>query len=388
MFNLIPCILSYLCSVLGIILAFDAKKAAKIIKPALAAYVGMCEAGLDVNVAILTAHKSNWWKYSSSYQEEYFCSRTNSSIGIQVNSYNTSLGIQLAALSRDILRENLENYDIFIYQEEDMVIDTKNVMRYINDTDALDGYQPLPARNDGFDEFMIGFIRVHKGKDGRNYMIEQPELEPICVAKSTGTVPPASAVNTGIMSAPYVVAKGNSHQASFVLTQKKLRLLSNRCNFFDQNKYKTKREYFSSFSIFNERSIGYLKALELPMVSEAYCKIVKLIPARYILNYGVNHKTWHPLSGGNDLQNYVSKALFSRHKEKLNELDCWKDQVEQHERYLNMTRVANEEENRIQINLLDRKHATLAEFRTTLNNATTSLTATPIEQEVVRCVGC
>jgi hypothetical protein len=68
-------------------------------------------------------------------------------------------------------------------------------------------------------------------------------------------------------------------------------------------------------------------------------------------------------------------------------LDCWKDQVEQHERYLNMTRVANEEENRIQIKLLDRKHATLAEFRTTLNNATTSLTATPIEQEVVRCVG-
>jgi len=333
------------------------------IRPLLEAYVGMCEAGIDVNVALLTAHRSDWnHALMSTFKTTYHCARTNSPIGLQVNSFNTSLGIQLAGMSRAVLRDNVDKYDVFIYQEDDMVVDSTNILRYVEDTNRLHNYYPSQEKGDGFDKYMIGFFRVFQHNAKKAFLIEKPMLEPICMSKRRGghrasLDPEAEQAigRVGAVSEPYIVLKGNTHQGMFILTQQQLRMLDSRCNFFNQNNYKTKREYFSSFSIFNEKSMGVIFALEMPLSTAAYCKVVKVVPAAMYLHYGVKHLTYHGLSSGEPPQHYLSKELFLKKKYEIEKLDCWKDQVLEHDRYLNHTNHLIEEENRLQAKMLNHK---------------------------------
>jgi hypothetical protein len=316
-----------LYSVLGIILIFDTKGISYL--PFLMhAYLEMCEAGFDVNVALLTSHKSDWTKteFVKTFASNYFCHRINAPVGLQTNAYNSSLGVNLAGKSRDILQDNADKYDVFVYQEHDMLVKSSHIVNYLAETEKLD---------DGSHsyDYMPGFLRYIK-KEWGSAVIEEPELRPICLKQEGAET-----------AEPYIVLHGNTHQGVFVLTQKQLLMLGKKCHFFQQDNYKTKREYFSSFSIFSDISTMMKQLLDLPREREAYCLINKVLPAENYLPFSVEHIESHFLSGALLVEDFYWEKLFEKNMQQIKSLDCWRKPLANYHHHLSL--VAQEREHEL-----------------------------------------
>lgn len=108
--------------------------------------------------------------------------------------HDKSLGVYLAEASRSYFRSELENFDIFLYQEDDMIISHSHLIAYLYETKVLHGLLgELESRR-----YMIGFQRFkmfthyNMGDNGtarhqpfdlfhQEFMEETPFLEPICL---------------------------------------------------------------------------------------------------------------------------------------------------------------------------------------------------------------
>lgn len=304
----------------------------------------MCEEGFDVNVALLTSDMSDWKEttFVKTFSTRYHCRRINSPIGLQTNSFNKSLGINLAGKTREILRDNVEKYDAFVYQEHDMLVKASHIKHYITETNKLNSsYASTGSGKITGSRYMLGFLRYIKKKWG-SAVLEAPKLQPTCLLiQSSHSNKGGSHISS---VAPYIVMSGNTHQAMFVMTRDQLKMLDKRCNFFEQDQYKTKREYFSSFSFFSDVDTGIKRTLELPSAQTAYCHITKIVPAETSPSFNVEHLDQHPMSTFQSVQDFYWSKLFKKNLKQIEALDCWKKPLESYREHLAGIVRAEEEE--------------------------------------------
>lgn len=158
-----------------------------------------------------------------------YCYRIDDSIGLKFSIHQKSLGTSLSAQHRAELRNHLPHYDIFIYQEDDIIFKFKHLVAFVEESHLLRTILPSS-------EWLgcgIGFLRyrrimrkdaeIHSQAWGATDVIEQdmleelPNLRPICLGSGSRS-----------MQVPYLICEGNTHQAMWILTRDQVKGLSSR----------------------------------------------------------------------------------------------------------------------------------------------------------------
>ena len=203
-------------------------------------YADMCEFGMDVTVLIdtFTPFSLSMIEY---VRKKYFCHRIGEPIAMELFVFNSSARLALSGANRVHISENLDKYDLFIYQEDDIIVTLQHVQsilasrRRLEETLGVKGARiygegfwryrrNLPKKNwESLYKFAGGPMSVpprynyseDKGSlkvpDHRNtfYLEEKLDLHPVCIGNSS---------LSGSQKLPYYIAGSNIHQASFVLT--------------------------------------------------------------------------------------------------------------------------------------------------------------------------
>eukprot|EP01038_Epipyxis_sp_PR26KG_P011957 gene11957-16005_t len=243
-------------------------------------YRSMCEAGWNVSIVILTT--VDWTKRTFDYvNEKLYCNRIQKSIPLKLDIQPSDVGVYLTVKHREIVTNELNNHDIFIYCEDDTMFGYIHLMTYLQETKRLRELITSPElilRN-----YSVGFLRYRRvnrvysrgpttftGEDmiSQEFLGEAPDLlRPVCVADE-----------------PYMKVEGNTHQAMWILTREQIDILHNKCSFLNHRRdwnHVLIREYMSSFSIFHwgDSPFGYVSP----------CNVTKLIPAKRFMDFTLLH---------------------------------------------------------------------------------------------------
>jgi hypothetical protein len=212
--------------VIGFILAFNWYHIDPIIY-ILNEYVSMCEAGWDPTIVFFTT--VHWSEAMHRYmRQKSYCYFKHASVNIRVSEHNASLGIGLGAEHRKYLGSVVNDFDVFIYHEDDILVKSSHLHAYLFETKRL--HQLLPEN--GLWENCIGFQRfrrLFRGNDinmpyGEQDVFEQelleemPQFNPICIEDQ-----------------PYIQVQGNIHQAMWIFTRQQVLMLQEKCSFLNQS---------------------------------------------------------------------------------------------------------------------------------------------------------
>ncbi len=191
-------------------------------------YQSMCEGGWSPTVVFFSSVP---WsaQIQRLFRQRTYCYRTNTSVPIRISVHDPSISIALGAEHRKYMQNEINNFDAFVYHEDDIIFKHSHLVGYLHETKTLHDLMP----ENGLRDHCIGFQRYRrllKGGDvhGSHYseqdIIEQelleemPNFRPICI-KDT----------------PYLRVEGNIHQAMWVLTTSQIHLLQEKCSFLNQS---------------------------------------------------------------------------------------------------------------------------------------------------------
>jgi len=83
-------------------------------------YLNICEGGWHVKIVFLVAF--DWTDDLSRYlNRNLYCYRLGQSIPIEVRVFNKSIGVRIVNFSRRPVSEYINDFDVFLYTEDDMV---------------------------------------------------------------------------------------------------------------------------------------------------------------------------------------------------------------------------------------------------------------------------
>lgn len=287
-------------------------------------YRSMCEGGWDPTIVFLTVTKPSK-TLKRYFDSKLWCYRTQSVVPLRwavftiTDTANKHAGWYLANEHRGIVASEINNFDLFIYHEEDIMINTGHVAAYLHETRTLERELGTgPAR-----EYMFGFQRYRRysrkfehNSDpisekeimSQDHLEEIPFFKPVCIKKkqllsnlgpshsdsgsrdsgSSNSYVKSNGAGKVQDSLPYLRAEsdstayGNPHQAIWMLTKDQVWYLEERCNFFNQSIKGTTnhlytREYMSSLSIFDNHII------------QENCGVKKILPAERFSSFMIHH---------------------------------------------------------------------------------------------------
>ncbi len=215
--------------ILGIILVYNFKRI-ETIMIVLDKYRSFCESGWFPTLLILTT-KEPTKTLKILLNDKLWCYFIQDNIHIEWKIFHKNIGLQLADASRRYLSNKLNEYDLFIYQEEDMILTLNHLNGYLYETRKL-----YNLSNDKvYEDYMIGFQRYrhtptnHSDHDLRDILYEDqleeiPFFQPICLQNE-----PYLQIRSSYRPA------SNPHQAVFILTREQVDMLNRKCNFLNQS---------------------------------------------------------------------------------------------------------------------------------------------------------
>ena len=197
--------------VAGLILAYNMAHVDPLMMYILPEYTNMCEAGWDPTVVIFTAMSlDHEWteRVRRLVSERNYCYRLGRSIDIRYDVHDKNISSALSAVHRQWIKRNLDEYDVFLYHEDDIVFQQRHLAAYLSETALLKERLPWTASYD----YSIGFQRfrhIHREKDQlhhkwhENDFVEQdmleeaPTFEQFCLAKENLDTNPFTAKPIG-----------------------------------------------------------------------------------------------------------------------------------------------------------------------------------------------
>ena len=188
-------------------------------------YVSMCEGGWDPTIVIFTT--SNWTDTMFRYvRQKTYCYRTGKSVPVRLDVYAKDVGTGLSMYHKPYLKKEIDNFDFFVYHEDDIMFKYSHLVAYLHETKKLNDLLP----DSGLRDHVIGFQRYRRllrGGDlstpfGEGDIFEQdlleevPKFTPVCLNDE-----------------PFLYVTGNLHQAIWAFTTIQLRMLQTKCHFMD-----------------------------------------------------------------------------------------------------------------------------------------------------------
>jgi len=264
-------------------------------------YVAMCEGGfLPTIVLFTTASYTPPVRRVVKYRT--WCYRANASLTLVYKVFEPSISINLASQHRRFMTSEVNNYDVFIYHEDDMIVKFHQLVGFLAEIRRLQTLIPDTALRDN----TIGFLRYRRLPSAHGYsardvveqelMDEEPNFSHICIANE-----------------PYLQVTGNMHQAMWIFTQDHINILQEKCNFLNHSS--ASREFMSSFGVFDKKP--------------HHCGLNKLLPGLNFHSYFIQHyyqskfPHWWPVLKATD------NLLAGRHAQQdVGEPalpECWKE---------------------------------------------------------------
>lgn len=189
-------------------------------------YLSMCEGGWSPTLIL---HTTVLWsdKLRRYLEAKAFCYRINSTFPILYDIHDPSINIGLGAVHRKFVARELYNHDLFIYQEDDIIVRHSHVAAYLYEMDQL--YQL--ETYDALKHNIIGFQRYRRllRGDGHHHLNwgEQDIFEQELLEETP------SFSHICIKDRPYLRVDGNTHQAMWILTQYQVLMLQEKCSFLN-----------------------------------------------------------------------------------------------------------------------------------------------------------
>lgn len=189
-------------------------------------FVSICESGWRPTVVIQTTVE--WTPEIMQYlRRKSFCYARNSSIEIRIDRHDPSVGIGLSATHRPYLYNEVNNYDLFVYLEDDIVFKSTSLAAFVHETKKLyELHQPhniLWTHTIGFQRFR----RLNRDSEVGHYgeqdlfeselLEETPGFEPICMRDRE----------------PYLWVRGNLHSGMWIFTKQQVLMLHEKCSFMN-----------------------------------------------------------------------------------------------------------------------------------------------------------
>jgi hypothetical protein len=119
----------------------------------------ICNSNWDVTVLIQSSPQglsANHPAYKL-LKERMFCQRTNSYVPLILEQFeNNKIGFGLNSKHRQFVLKHLEEYDIFSYAEEDMLLTVSHLQAYLHATQQLQVALP-----ESWMRYQIGFLRYN-----------------------------------------------------------------------------------------------------------------------------------------------------------------------------------------------------------------------------------
>ena len=215
-------------------------------------YVAMCESGWSPHVVLMT-HANYTIRLQKLVSHVTFCSRAQVHIPV---SFETNYNL---SLSRRYFADHLDEADVFIYQEDDMILRLSQVNEWLRQMYILNDLLPANEMQDR----TVGFLRYRRdnplhpphisAKDSNardaqeedliklEYIEEEPAVGYICLGSN--------------QSVPYLFFGGNCHQALWIFVREQIDYLQAKCSFLNQTKPESSGgwiEYMSDMSIWDK----------------------------------------------------------------------------------------------------------------------------------------
>jgi hypothetical protein len=104
-------------------------------------YVSMCEGGWNTTLVIQTGR--DWSDKMRRYARyRTYCYRINGYIPIRYSIHPASVGNNLSAMHRRYVASELDNFDMFLYHEDDIMVKPSHVNGYLVETKRLAELNP------------------------------------------------------------------------------------------------------------------------------------------------------------------------------------------------------------------------------------------------------
>lgn len=227
--------------ILAMVLSFEFTRTDPIIL-LLHEYRSMCEAGWNPTVMFLTTnHLSE--SVRNFFRSKVYCYRTKEYIPIQYTVRPKSLGNKLAEEAKSEAYKYRNDFDVFIYQEEDIIFLYSHLVAYLAETQQLVNL----LGEEGLQKYSLGFQRycrilqhpsdprvqhfVEKDLLVKEYLDEFPFFKPVCI-QSTPYIEVTSCPESWM---------ANTHQAVWILTKQQLDQLELKCSFLNLTASKSLR---------------------------------------------------------------------------------------------------------------------------------------------------
>ena len=282
-------------------------------------YAAMCEAGWNPTVVLLT-FANYTMKMQRLVEHKTYCSRIQSHFPVRFETnYNISS-------SRQYFAERLHEADVYIYQEDDMILRVTHINEWVRQMYYLNTISTADVMRDR----TVGFLRYRRdnqlhppylsAKDTNvrdaqeedlvklEYIEEEPSVGYLCLPAINGTLE------------PYLFMGQNLHQAIWIFVRDQLEYLQTKCAFFNQTApvgTSGTIEYMSDMSIWDKGPNKHNP--------QGGCGLTKMIPAN-IERFVIHH--YYP--GGrrklhwNTIYNEIRRVYTGNRAYKGQIPDCWK----------------------------------------------------------------
>lgn len=288
----------------------------------LSEYVAICEGGWNVTVSMLT-HANYTQKLQRLVTHKTYCSRIDQPIKV---IYETTYNI---STSRTWFAHRLDQADIFIYQEDDMILRFTNIVEWVKQMYFLN---QILAPHDMQDR-TVGFFRYRRhnalhpptfsAKDQENvrdaveedlinleFIEEEPSVGYLCLGAN--------------QTAPYLYFGGNMHQAFWIFLREQLDYMQKKCSFLNQTMVENQSgtiEYMSDFSVWDTRPSKFN-----PLGG---CGMTKMMPyqvERFVVHhyYPGARRTHH----GHTMYNEIRRVYVGNRAFKGRIPPCWQPIVD------------------------------------------------------------
>ena len=209
-------------------------------------YIKTINLELSYEIKVLIMTSESW---SNEFYHNFTLINQHSRLTIDVMKYPIQVGIKLSIYHRKIIENMISDYDLFIYQEDDMEVLHHHISLYLkyhnnsdftlNSNNQLLGfirYETIEHSTE-FHNNNMNIHRIHDSND--NYLFEYP---------------PAKFMQICYHNEPFILDNVNPHQGMYILTKSEILKLQNKCNFFEHDmkgllKERYIREYMSSISV-------------------------------------------------------------------------------------------------------------------------------------------
>lgn len=234
----------------------------------------ICETGAQVTVFIYTTEPYTVEELNM-FNSRTKCFNPTGTFDITVKIKAPSLKLHFVDAHRKDFYDRIDDYDLFIYTEDDHHVRPTHAIGYLHETEKL----KQVVGEEAFPNYSIGFLRYERDHStGKRSTFDQYEF------KFSGL----HSFSNPVLKDKYVGNRRMPHQGMFMATAEQLRLWKDRCKFDEIDPDNVEREDEKGTPTWHREFVSSLRLFANEGV-KTNCEVTQLFPAETFEFFMLHH---------------------------------------------------------------------------------------------------